>query len=190
MAYLAELHYFFDTKGVPLEKAVAVTAKAISRWCNGYEARLIWPKKGVAKNTRHGKLPSGIKKKEEFVASLVEWVFKNSELKDTFSLFLYTNYPSNEKEKVVAKFDHHDDTCCWALNLGKNEFSELKRIWEMNKLPIDLFYHESKARCIPNKKGLIAKNLEKVGFKVQSSTCYTPLRWKYRNKAGNSNKVA
>ncbi|MFH1848593.1 MAG: hypothetical protein ABH879_00225 [archaeon] len=178
MLYNSELHYFFDTPGFPFEKAVKVTGKQLSAWCRGYRAELLSPKKEVKAVIKAGLLPDRLKERKIFAENIVTWIFDNSVCNDLFALFLYKKYPP-EKDKP-AKFDHHDDTCCWFLDLAPKEFDALKTSWKKNGLPADLFYPNSQAKLVPNRAGFITKGLKSLGFKVESFTCYTPLRWKYR----------
>ena len=179
MIYLPELYYLYNTK-FPFKKAVKVTAKSVGKYCSGYKARLISNDKSVKETLKEGKLPKSPKEKEIFIEKLVDWIFKNSWVKDLFALFLYKDYPPNKKG--IAKFDHHDDTCCWSLYLEKKEFSELKKSWKKNNLPEDIFYPESKQICISQKDGIVWKSLKKIGFTGGSYKCYTPKQWGNREK--------
>lgn len=162
MIYHSELYYFYDTKDFPSEKAFLVTAKAVSRFCKDYYAELIAPKKGVKDKTKSEDLPGDITKREKLIEEILTWIRENSEVNDLFALFLYGN-PRNTNSEECEKFDHHDDTCCWALNLTEEEFAELQAEWRKNQLPDDLFY--------PRNLGI------QKGWKY-----YTPKQWKEKNK--------
>lgn len=54
------------------------------------------------------------------------------------------------------KFEHHEDTCCWSLDLTEEEFKELQKQWKLNDLPQDLFYPEDKGMTI-RKPGIWGK---------------------------------
>ena len=89
LVYLME--NYFKQKNFPFKKAVLVTTKTISQWCNYYKAELLEPKKGIKKSERkkQGKLPTSEKERKIFVQELVNWIFENSEFEkilfETFS---------------------------------------------------------------------------------------------------------
>jgi hypothetical protein len=172
MIYLAELYYLQDQPGFPFHKAVSITATAVARWCNYFYARLIAPKANSTVEERQGPLPAAAHEKETFVAECICWLLENSMTPQLFCLLL-DDEPLPRSGRV-AKFDHHDDTCCWALNLSELEFVELQRVWKTHNLPEDLFYPEHQNRCLPypgtNWK---ARLLRVLG--VQK--CYTPRQW-------------
>ena len=172
MIYLPELFYFDDTPGFPLKEAVAVTAQVISQWCSRYNAKLLAPKKGVKITERKGLLPAD-EERQKFIKDLINWIFTNS-IYDMFALFLYRD---SHKAKITAAFDHHDDTCCWALNLAPNEFEILQKEWSKNGLPKDMFYPEGKEKRVVQKKGRFSRALESVGFTIENSKIYTPKQW-------------
>lgn len=134
MIYSSNLNYF-NKDDFPFEKAVLITAQAVSRYCQFYQAKIIAPKSGFPNTEKAGGLPSS--KKERFVQEVVEWIFANSMPKVWFVLFLDNKVIINTGE--ACKFDHHDDTCCWALNLTKEEYSTIQKIWQKHQLPLDLF---------------------------------------------------
>jgi 16S rRNA C967 or C1407 C5-methylase (RsmB/RsmF family) len=139
MIYQAEPYYFSDTKDFPVEKAFKVTAKAIAKLCNGYRAELIAPKKGVKEKKMAGFLPESQAEKEKLLDKIFEWKNAKSDFADLFALFLYNDYPELASNQV-AKFDHHDNACCCAVNLSEEEFKQLQKVWAENDLPEDLFY--------------------------------------------------
>lgn len=167
MLYSPELFYFFDQKDTPLKKAVLVTAKEIAKYCTYYKAKLIVPKKGVKEKERQGLLPSAAEEKEKFAKELIEWIFSNSLNLGLFTLTLDNLEIGKDKERV-AKFDHHDDTCCWVLNLSKDEFLSLQNAWKNNDLPADLFFPEEQTKIV-KAKGLLGW----FGF----TKIYSPKRW-------------
>ena len=182
MIYLPEYSYYFRKKDFPFEKAVIVTAKSISKGCKGYKAQLISPKKGIKECIKEGTLPKSQKEKEKFIENIFKWIFDNSFCSDLFAFFLYEDYP--HLKNYPAKFDHHDDTCCWCLNLDEKEFEELKKVLKKNKLPDDLFYSEDKLICVLAEPGIMGRFLNKIGFTIESKRCYTPKEWENRNKSG------
>ena len=127
MLYFPELYYFFDQKDFPLQRAVFVTAKEIAKYCTYYKAKLIVPQKGIKEKERQGLLP--VEEKDKFIEELMEWMFSNSLNLGLFTLTLDNLEIGKAKEKV-AKFDHHDDTCCWVLNLSEDEFFKLQNVWK------------------------------------------------------------
>jgi len=91
---------------------------------------------------RSGRLPEDLEERDRFVAELVDWLFEDSAIEELFCLMLDDEpLPSQGKAKT-AKFDHHDDTCCWALNLSEEEFAQVQSSWVEHNLPEDLFCPE------------------------------------------------
>ncbi len=176
MLYLPELHYFFDQKDFPFEKAVLVTAKKVSESCGYYKTKLLSPRKGVKETERQGKLPSSTEEKHKFVENLIQWIFSNSVIPDLFALFLDEEEIDQAKDKP-AKFDHHDDSCCWVMDLTEQQFQDLKNAWKDNGLPEDLFYPEGKEIKIMRPPGVIARFFLKLGFTFENSKIYSPKRW-------------
>ena len=176
MIYLPELYYFFDQSDFPLGKAVLVTAKKVGEWCTHYQAKLISPIKGIKESERQGKLPSPIQEKQKFIDDLFNWIISNSETSDLFALF-FDDLEIGQSKDRPAKFDHHDDTCCWVMNLTEQQFQELKTIWKDNGLPEDLFYKEGAEIKIAKPHGLIAKFFIRLGFTIENSKIYSPKRW-------------
>lgn len=179
MIFSPELHYLQDQQDFPFQKAVMITARTVGRWCNHYHAELIVP---VSETTeprkRQGILPAYGEEKQLFIEELVEWMFTHSEFESLFALFLDAEaLPVQDR---VAKFDHHDDTCCWALNLTEQEFGELQQAWAENGLPEDLFYPEGKGVCVPYPgEGVLARAFRKLG----GQRCYTPKQWRMRHES-------
>jgi hypothetical protein len=173
MIYIAELHYLQDQADFPVHKAVLVTATAVSRWSSRYSAKLIAARSNhISPSTKSGPLPAELKEREALVAELVSWLFESSLVDGLFYLIL-----DNEPVKTldhVAKFDHHDDTGSWALDLEEDEFAELQGEWKKHGLPGDLFCPQDSVFCIPYPGGgLRARLLRAVGVKK----CYTPKQW-------------
>lgn len=182
MSYLPELYYLQDQEEFPYQQAVLVTATAISRWSSHFYAKLIAPmSKKIGLVEKSGPLPSDAQDREAFVAETVNWLFENSMCDELFCLFL-DDEPAPNPGKA-PKFDHHDDTCCWALNLSESEFAELQSLWRANSLPEDLFYPEEGGTCVPYPgTGLKARILRAFGVQM----CYTPKQWESetRGKTG------
>lgn len=165
MIYQPELYYFYDgnsPKQAFLMQAVLVTAETIGSFSENYKTRLISPKGKIESKERSGSLLGQSEEKILQTKTIVNWIFNESMLPDTF--YLIIGYDPRDKEEI-AKFDHHDDTDCWALNLTKEEFEKLQEAWEKSGLPTDLFY--------PEDKGIQEKN-----------HYYTPKQW--ANKAHNN----
>lgn len=140
MIYHPELFYLQDTRDFPLKKALLATAKAVSTFSYDYYSELITPKEGIKDKIRQGTLPQDKAAREKLIEEIFDWITDNSECWDLFALFLYGN-PRNTKQDECDKFDHHDDTCCWALNLSEEEFLKVQKVWQENGLPSDLFYN-------------------------------------------------
>lgn len=162
MIYQPDLFYFFDTRGFPVEIAFYVTAKAVSRYCYDYSAKLMTPKRGVKEKTRQGILPHDDHEREKLIKDIYRWISENSDDDGLYSLFLYDRERNSNPEKC-EKFDHHDDTCCCGLNLTDAEFTEVRNAWTRNNLQADLFY--------PNHLSV------QKGFHY-----YSPNQWKARQK--------
>lgn len=139
MRYLPELNYF-DKKDFPFEKAFAVTAGAVSDFCSHYYIEVLAPKKGIREKIRKGELPKGDRLK--FIQGLLEWLWESSDLPSIFAFFLDKKIVDSRSHNDVV-FDHHDDTCCWLLNLTDDEFKQVRDAWEKQGLPRDLFYPET-----------------------------------------------
>jgi hypothetical protein len=172
MVYIPEI-YLQDEQDFPFQDAVLVTATTVSRWCSHYRAELIAAKsKHTVSTCKSGALPTNAYDKEAFVTEVVSWIFENSLIRTLFYLRL-DDEPVPRQGKVT-KFDHHDDTGCWMLDLTENEFAELQATWQVHGLPKDLFYPVEKTLCVPRPGGgLIAGLLRALG--VQK--CYTPKQW-------------
>lgn len=158
MIYNFELYY---SGKIDLKEAVRVTAEFVAEFCEFYEAELICPikeykgitiKKGTITEENRG----------DFVKNIIDWIFENSDTTELFKLFIYNNPVSQTESR---EFDHHDDTCCWALNLTEEQFTNLKATLKKNSLPEDLFYDSSKVVC-EKQKGIL-------GF-LGYHKCYTP----------------
>lgn len=179
MIFLPELYYLQDQQDFPFRKAVTITARTVGRWCNHYRAELIVPiSETTQPRTCHGILPARGAEKEIFIEGLVAWLFAHSAVESLFALFLDAEALPVEGE--VAKFDHHDDTCCWALNLTEREFGELRQAWVANDLPEDLFYPEGQGVCVPYPgRGVLARGIRSLG----GQRCYTPRQWQMRHQS-------
>jgi hypothetical protein len=177
MRYSPELYYLQDRKNFAFRKAVLVTATTVAQWCSYYDAKLLAPKDSdLAPKQRTGALPSDSQEKEVFLNELINWIFENSWVDDLFVLFL-DDGPVPRSEGV-AKFDHHDDTCCWVLNLSEGQYAELQAAWKAHDLPRDLFYPPPEVDyCIPYQgDGLKARLYRFLGVK----NCYTPKQWEMK----------
>jgi hypothetical protein len=180
MAYLAELYYLQDRRDFPFRKAVSVTATTVGRWSSHFSAEVIVTgAEDVARTRKRGPLPAGPEEKATFVAELVDWIFENSMADALFRLWL--DDEPEPRSSQAPKFDHHDDSGSWVLNLTEREFAELQTAWKVQGLPQDLFYPEEETRCVPYPgPGMKARVLRFVG--VQK--CYTPKQWEKRKRGG------
>jgi hypothetical protein len=179
MEYLLDEYYLQETaKGgkIPFEKTVLVAAKTVGRWCVRYEAGLIASKNGVKETRREGVLPEDPAEKERFIEGLVNWIFENNEITELFKLTLYDGY-KDSGQKNAAKFDHHDDTCCWIIRLNEEEFRQLQKTCLENGLPEDLFYPRNMAVCVDIKPSRYSKWLRPLDF-LSYQRCYSPKQWK------------
>lgn len=121
---------------------------------------------------KQGLLPIDSSEREAFVTELVRWIFANSIVEDLFYLLL-DDGPVPQENKV-ARFDHHDDTCCWFLNLSESEFAILQDVWRKNDLPANLFYPEQETVCVPYPGNSLKSRVLRLSG-VQK--CYTPMQW-------------
>ncbi len=170
--YLPELYYLQDSKDFPFRQAVMVTAVTIAQWSARFYAKLLVPKSKQGVQERSGALPKGMQERESFVVGLVEWLFESSAIDELFCLLLDSEPIPNPTK--VAKFDHHDDTCCWVLNLTEEEFAQLQSSWVDHGLPEDLFYPEHLGLCMPRPGTSLKARLFRL-LGVQK--CYTPKQW-------------
>src|SRR3989339_939301 len=136
--YLPEDYYFINNQSFPFEKAILITAKTIARWGDLYEAKILEPKKGIKFECRSGELPENSNEKEKFIEDALNWIWENSTGVSTFSLFIKKKI--NNKEKII--FNHHDDSCCWSIDLTTEQFDQLQESWKADNLPKDLFFQE------------------------------------------------
>lgn len=178
--YFPELRYCQEKKGFPFRQAVLITATTVSRWCTHFYARVIAPKtKASTPLEKSGLLPEDISRREAFVADVVNWLLDNSAIDELFCLLL--DHEATPQPGKVAKFDHHDDTCCWVLNLTPTEFAYLQATWKAKGLPEDLFYPEQEGLCILyTGTGWKAKLLRALGVRRY----YTPKQWKQERSGG------
>ncbi|MEN9203516.1 MAG: hypothetical protein Q6K80_11695 [Thermostichus sp. DG_1_6_bins_120] len=178
--YVAELFYLQEQQGFPFQKAVQVTAGVVARSCSHFQARLVTPLRGdIVPIERQGLLPTHPWEKEALVTELVNWIFTNSTVDELFYLLL-DDAPIPQANKV-AKFDHHDDTYCWFLNLSETEFAILQDAWRQNDLPTNLFYPEQETVCVPySGNDLRSKILRLLGVRK----CYTPMQLQNGEIAG------
>ena len=169
--YITENYYFKDRK-IDFIKILRVTAQAVGQWCDWFEAHLLMPIKNVNETERTGMLPENSAEKQKFIDELILWLTNNSESQETFRLFLDSNPISQDH-----KFQHHDDTCCWYLNLSKKEFVKLQAIWKENGLPEDLFYPADEALRLLKPLGFWGKIFTTMGFTWQSFELFSPKEW-------------
>lgn len=178
MIYSSDNFYFINNKKFPIEKTILVTTKTISKWCRYYKVGLIFAKKGFRNLQKSGKLPENSNEKEVFIEDIFRWIYQRSDFKDSFTLFLDSKPIGVNR---LAKFDHHDDSCCWFLNLSENEFNELQEIWKNNNLPIDLFYPSDQSICvIPGGQDWRSKLKRFFGWQY----CFSPKQWEQVKKRG------
>ena len=188
MRYDPELYYFYDQRGLPFEKAVLVTAMKVGEWCTHYKAKLICPAKGAKKSERQGSLPSEAQEKLTFIDDLVRWLLSNSRPQDLFALFLDDVEIGQRRGDEPGKFNHHDDTCCWGLDLTEQQFQELQQAWKQHELPEDLFYQEGKDIRVAEPPGFIGKFLIRLGGTSWSGKIYTPKRWEEKQREESAAK--
>jgi hypothetical protein len=86
-----------------------------------------------------GKLPDSAEDKRNFLYQIVEYLVDGM-TSELFLLWLDPKpIPLFRRQNRVYKFDHHDDTACWALNLSDEENIALNEAFTRAGLPTDLF---------------------------------------------------
>ena len=173
MIYQPE-EYYFRKRSFPFKKAMLVTTQTLAQQCRYYKATLLAPKKGVREKERRGELLMTKKEKEAFIAGLFRWIFRNSYVPDLFTLYLNSEPITMQKKSTnQLKYNHHDDTCCWTLNLSTKEFTALKKALKKNKLPDDLFFPLNK---------WVKGEPKRLFWIFKGETYYTPKQWEMRQK--------
>jgi len=126
MLYTINQRYFTNADVSFLNKAILVTAVAVSEFCRHYS---------------DGPLPEGKRQKEVLIEAVVKNILSDQETdSEIFSLFLDLQpIPSIHRRGIIAKFEHHDDTSSWVLNVTEGEFKKLQHAWRAAGLPLDLF---------------------------------------------------
>jgi len=90
--------------------------------------------------TNSGKLPPSVEEKRKFLNKITEYLLDELN-SDSFLLWLDpAPIPRFSKQQRIYKFDHHDDTCCWALNLDDDEYAILRKTFGENGLLEDVFH--------------------------------------------------
>ncbi|RME44013.1 MAG: hypothetical protein D6791_14175 [Chloroflexi bacterium] len=180
MRYLPELYYLQDRPDFPLRHAIQVTATGVALWCDYYLARVIAPREPrPAPGEKHGRLPSSPVEKEAVVGDLLRWLWDSSEVEDLFCLLL-DDRPL-PRPRPCSRFDHHDDTCCWVLDLTAEQFAILQQRWREHGLPADLFYPEREMRCVPWPG---ERKRDRALRALGAQKCYTPRQWQLAQQAG------
>ena len=171
--YITDSYYFSKKTSLigDFRKLISVSAKSVGNNCNYYHAELLSPIRGAKETKKSGSLPKNKKEKSQFIENIVNWIFDNSKSDELFVLFL-DDSPIDRKK--CSKFCHHDDTCCWDLNLTEKEFKSLRNDLKSNNLPTDIFYDSSKAVYIKKENGVFGKFLEKIGFVWENKVYYSP----------------
>lgn len=190
MTFIPEPVYFFpahnEDKSLALSNerfkdAIIVTVLTMSRWYPRYEAELLMPI-ASAKNDRRreGTFSDDPRARAAEVQTLCAWIFDNSFGTDLFALFLRDK--KNNAEDGIAPFDHHDDTCCWALDVSPEQFAELQSAWEAALLPKDLFYDAKLTIETVRTPGTFVRFLNRFGFNIENKRCYSPKEWELNKK--------
>lgn len=171
--YFPELYYFFDQKDFDRKKAILITAQHVAQYCHSFEAKILMTvDTNAQEKERAGALPANLQEKKDFVAELCEWIWKFSACEELFFLFFF----QNTENRTQLRFDHHDDTCCWNLQLTPQEFAGLQESWRHAGLPEDIFFHEDKVITIDLPLGWFDRLLLKLGFSVEKKRQLTPRR--------------
>ena len=134
MIYSPDDYYFWNNEDISFQKAVLVTVKTVSKWCDSYQATIKSPKTSLQIKYKSGDLPKTAADKEKFVINVLNWIWDNSKNERYFRLYLIKNI----QEKQVNVFVHDDDAN-WGLELSEDEFRALQKIFKKNCLPEDLF---------------------------------------------------
>ena len=127
MLYTTNQKYFAAVDISFLKKSILVTALAVGDFCR-YEAS--------------GPLPDGKRQKEEAIEAIVKTIFSDLDTHESeeFALFFDPQpIATIQSQGIIAKFDHHEDTSSWVLNVTEGEFKKLQHAWRAAGLPLDLF---------------------------------------------------
>lgn len=127
MLYTINQRYFTNADVSFLKKAILVTAVAVGEFCRHHT---------------DGPLPEGKRQKEVLIEAIVKTILTDMETTETekFQLLLDLQPIAKiEKQGIIAKFAHHDDTDSWVLNVTEGEFRKLQHAWRAAGLPLDLF---------------------------------------------------
>jgi hypothetical protein len=127
MLYTINQRYFANADILFLKKAILVTAVAMGEFCLYHN---------------DGPLPDGHRQKEVFIEGMVKQIFSVLESNETeeFELLLDLQpIATIQKQGIIPKFTHQDDTSSWVLNVTEGEFKKLQHTWRAAGLPLDLF---------------------------------------------------
>lgn len=116
------------------EKTATVTALEVLRWSDRYSFGETpwWLFGGRRWYTDMSRASREIAKYLEQVFALA----KKKKDEQLFCLFLHNKKPEPEEG---CMFDHHDDSCCWVLNVTSEQYRILQKAWTKAGLPEDLF---------------------------------------------------
>lgn len=142
------MHYYINPKLFPraeerriwtagelefYERAVTVTALEVLKWADRYSfGNTPWWAWRMQWRFNMTTAP-------EEITTMLKAVFSAmAEEKEElpFCLFLHHQAPAKGE---VCLFDHHDDSCCWVLNITLEQYQTLQRVWSLHSLPTDLF---------------------------------------------------
>jgi len=125
--YTTNQKYFAKADSSFLKRTILLTAITVGEFCRHHTS---------------GELPEGARQKEVVIEAMVKKIFRDLEKNATeeFTLFLDAKpIATIQKQGVIAKFDHQDDTSSWVLNLTEGEFKKVQHAWRSSGLPLDLF---------------------------------------------------
>ena len=138
MIYQIRNKYFKGQNLDFLKRILRLIVPIVGQWCNYYSVAIFTQKKIQQKFT-NGKLPDDLTEKSKVLNEIAKYVSDNLET-EQFLLWLDSDSFSRFKLQArVYKFDHHDDTQSWVLNLTENEYKQLQEVFSKNQLPMDLF---------------------------------------------------
>jgi hypothetical protein len=123
---------------VTFRRAFIAIAAEIGQWCRYIKYSLI-AYVGKKKSSEDFVRKEPLKRRKQ-IEGILDWIEINS-WHNRFDLFVFFMDPSDVDPLPSGghKFDHHDDTCCWLLNLTATEFGMVQEALVAEGLPKDLF---------------------------------------------------
>jgi len=138
--YLPEVYYFFDSKQVPLDAAIRVTAICVAQWSDRFSIPAASSQASATESKRdypgrEGELPMPIHERQQAVQALIDWLTQTrGPLGLDLDLFA--------GDQAIL----FQDGVLFQLALSPQQFAQLQDCWQTHGLPRDLFYPASQQR--------------------------------------------